>query len=154
MEDLFRERPGVIDTEVGYAGGTTPEPTYEKIKTGMSGHAESILVTYDPAKTTYRALLDFFFQIHDPTTPDRQGNDRGTQYRSAIMTTDQAEIETAQEVIAQINASNVWPGTVVTQILPTDTFYKGEDFHQDYLEKNPGGYTCHFIRPNWTLPQK
>lgn len=151
MEDLFRKLPGVLDTEVGYAGGTTPDPTYEKLKTGMSGHAEALWVEYDSHRLPYRALLEFFFQIHDPSTVDRQGNDVGTAYRSAIMSADDDEIQIAQELIAEIDASGVWPNKVVTQLIKTDVFYKGEDYHQDYLEKNPGGYTCHFIRPNWKL---
>ena len=150
MQDLIRKMPGVLSTRVGYTGGDVPNATYRHHGT----HAEGIEIIFDPAKISYRRLLEFFFQIHDPTTTDRQGNDRGTQYRSAIMTVDDEEIRTAQTLIAEIDASKIWPGKVVTQILKTDEFYAGEDFHQDYLEKNPGGYTCHFIRPNWTLKDK
>ena len=154
VEALFRKLPGVVDTEVGYAGGTAANPTYDQLKAGQSDHAESIEITYNPEQISYHDLLQFFFQIHDPTTQDRQGNDLGTQYRSAIMTTDKDEICIAKELIAMIDASGIWPGKVVTEIIETDEFHAGEDYHQDYLEKHPDGYTCHFVRPEWTLKNK
>lgn len=151
MEDLFRCQPGVTGTRVGYTGGTTDNPRYEDIKTGATGHAESIEVTYDDARTDFRALLEFFFQMHDPTTADRQGNDRGSQYRSAIFYTDEGQCDAAIALIREINEAGFLPGPVMTQIVPAGPFYEAESYHQDYLEKNPGGYTCHFVRPNWRL---
>ncbi|MCB2113862.1 MAG: peptide-methionine (S)-S-oxide reductase MsrA [Parvularculaceae bacterium] len=151
MEDLFRKLPGVIETHVGYTGGDLDSPQYKQVKTGATGHAEAIRIVYDPAKTSYRALLEFFFQIHDPSTKDRQGGDVGAQYRSAIFFLSDAQRDEAQSVIAEIDASNRWPGKVVTQIVPAGKWWDAEEFHQDYLEKYPEGYTCHFIRPDWKL---
>jgi peptide-methionine (S)-S-oxide reductase len=151
MEDLFRALPGVTATRVGYTGGQMPNPTYRDMTTGATGHAEAIEIAFDPAKTSFRAILEFFFRIHDPSTPDRQGNDRGSQYRSAIFYHDDVQKQVAQEVIRAVDASGKWPGKVVTQLLPAATFYPAEDYHQDYLQKNPGGYTCHWVRPDWTL---
>ena len=149
MEDLIRKLPGVVETVVGYTGGALSKPDYKQVKTGRTGHAEAIRISYDPAKTTYRALLEFFFQIHDPTTKDRQGNDIGSQYRSAIFYLNEAQKAEAQKIIAEIDASRVWPGKVVTEIVPAGEWWDAEDYHQDYLVKYPEGYTCHFIRPSW-----
>ncbi len=151
MEDLIRKLPGVVETEVGYTGGALSKPDYKQVKTGRTGHAEAIRIAYDPAKTSYRALLEFFFQIHDPTTKDRQGNDIGTQYRSAIFYLNEAQKAEAEKIIAEIDASRVWPGKVVTEIVPAGEWWDAEDYHQDYLDKYPEGYTCHFIRPSWKL---
>ncbi len=151
MQDLFRKLPGVVDTEVGYTGGAMADPTYNDVKTGTTNHAESLLVRFDPAQVSYREILEFFFKIHDPTTADRQGNDIGTQYRSVIFFQDDSQKQTAEAVIAAVNASGRWPGPVVTQVAPALPFYRAEDVHQDYLERFPEGYTCHFIRPDWTL---
>ena len=147
MEDLFRQLPGVVDTQVGYTGGQAANPTYQS----HDGHAEAIEVVFDPTKTSYRALLEFLFAIHDPTTPNRQGNDRGTSYRSAIFYLNPDQETVARQVIAEIEASKKWPGPVVTEITPADVFYPAEEYHQDYLRKNPGGYTCHYVRPQWKL---
>ena len=151
MEELFRKLPGVTGTRVGYTGGHLKNPTYDDTHDSKSGHAEALEITYDPAKTNLTKLLQFFFQIHDPSTKDRQGNDRGTQYRSAIFFKDNEEKKIAEEVIAAVNASGKWPGRVATTLEPAAVFYLGEDYHQDYLQKHPDGYTCHFIRPNWKL---
>lgn len=151
MEDLIRKLPGVIDTEVGYTGGKTANPLYKDVKTGTTGHAESIRITFDPAKTSYRALLEFFFQIHDPTTLNRQGNDVGSQYRSAIFYLTPEQEATARAVIREYEASGVFPKGIVTQVVAAGPWHDAEDFHQDYLEKYPEGYTCHFIRPEWKL---
>ncbi|MDP9127921.1 MAG: bifunctional methionine sulfoxide reductase B/A protein [Pseudomonadota bacterium] len=151
LQDLFRRQPGVIRTRAGYTGGTLPNPTYSHMKTGTTGHAEAIEILFDPARTTYRALLEFFFRIHDPSNKDRQGNDIGTQYRSAIFVLDNDQKRIAAEVVAAVNASGRWPGTVKTVITEAGPFYEAEEYHQDYLEKNPGGYTCHFVRPDWTF---
>ena len=142
MEDLFRDRPGVIDTEVGYLGGANDHPTYQH----HPGHAEGIELTYDPARTTYRELLDYFFRIHDPSTLDRQGNDRGKSYRSALFIQNEEEENDAVEMIRLVNNSKRWPGKVVTSLEPFTRFWPAEDYHQDYLVKNPNGYTCHFER--------
>lgn len=142
MEDLFRARPGVVDTEVGYAGGKNENPTYEN----HPGHAEALRIEYDPEKTSYENLLDFFFQIHDPTTRNRQGNDVGSSYRSAIFYADEEERREAEEFVGIVNASKRWPSPVVTTFEPLTAFYPAEEYHQDYLRKNPGGYTCHFPR--------
>ncbi|BDU72024.1 peptide methionine sulfoxide reductase MsrA [Mesoterricola silvestris] len=147
MEDLVRERPGVIKTRVGYTGGTTQHPVYEDVHTGTTGHAEAIEVTFDPARTSYEALLKFFFTIHDPTTPNRQGNDIGTQYRSAIFYHDEAQRKTAEKVKAEVEASGKWKRPLTTEIAAAGTFWPAEEYHQDYLKKHPGGYTCHYIRP-------
>jgi peptide-methionine (S)-S-oxide reductase len=149
MQDLIRKMPGVVSTRVGYTGGDVPQATYRNHGT----HAEAIEIEFDPAKISYRKLLEFFFRIHDPTTVNRQGNDRGTSYRSAIFYTSEEQKRVAEETIAAVNASGRWPGKVVTEVTPAAEFWEAEPFHQDYLENNPGGYTCHFIRPEWTLPQ-
>jgi len=152
MEDLFRKQNGVVGTRVGYTGGTIKNPDYTIVKTGSSGHAEAIEVEYDPDTTDFAELLEFFFQMHDPATKDRQGNDKGTQYRSAIFYTDEEQKRVAEELIAEIDRQDFLPGgKIVTEIVPVQEFYEAEDFHQDYLVKNPGGYTCHFVRPNWRL---
>jgi peptide-methionine (S)-S-oxide reductase len=142
LEDLLRKHPGVIDTEVGYAGGTNTDPTYEN----HPGHAEAVQITYDADVTTFKRLLDFFFQIHDPTTRNRQGNDIGSSYRSAIFYVDETEKQMAQEMIDIVNQSGRWKNSVVTTLEPRTEFYPAEDYHQDYLVKNQGGYTCHFQR--------
>lgn len=142
MEDLFRKRPGVIDTEVGYQGGQNDNPTYKN----HPGHAEAIEITYNPDETSFKDILDYFFRIHNPTTVDRQGNDKGSSYRSAIFYQNEEEKQIAEEMIAIVDASGKWEGKVVTTLEPWDTFWKAEDYHQDYLEKNPNGYTCHFLR--------
>jgi peptide methionine sulfoxide reductase msrA/msrB len=146
VEELLRELPGVLDTEVGYTGGGLAQATYRDVKTGSTGHAESIRVTFDPARLSYEDLLLFFFRMHDPTTPNRQGNDIGTQYRSAIFYTSDAQKAVAERVKARVDASGKWKRPVVTEIVPAADFWIAEDYHQDYLEKNPGGYTCHFVR--------
>jgi peptide-methionine (S)-S-oxide reductase len=151
MQDLIRRRPGVISTRVGYAGDpTTPNATYRR----HGDHAEAIEIVFDPAKTSYRALLEWFFQIHDPTTRDRQGNDRGRSYRSAIFYTTPEQKAVAEDTIADVNASGLWPGKVVTEVEPAGDFWRAEPEHQDYLERIPNGYTCHFPRSNWTLPHR
>jgi peptide-methionine (S)-S-oxide reductase len=142
MEDLFRKLPGVIDTETGYTGGSNENPTYRN----HPGHAEALKITFDPTKTDYKNLLDFFFQIHDPTTLNRQGNDVGSSYRSAIFFADDEQKKEAQEFIELVNKSGRWPDPVVTTLEPLTTFTKAEPEHQDYLQTNPGGYTCHFVR--------
>ncbi len=142
MEDLFRTRPGVVDTEVGYQGGQNDNPTYKN----HPGHAEGIEITYNPNQTSFKELLDYFFRIHNPTTVDRQGNDRGSSYRSAIFYQNEEEKQIAEAMIAVVNASGKWDGKVVTTLEPWSTFWKAEDYHQDYLVKNPNGYTCHFLR--------
>jgi peptide methionine sulfoxide reductase msrA/msrB len=146
MEDIIRGIPGVLDTEVGYTGGSTPNATYERVRTGGTGHAESIRVTFDPDRLPYEDLLGYFFRMHDPTTPNRQGNDAGTQYRSAIFYLDEEQRRAAEAVKARVEASGKWRRPIVTEIVPAGEFWPAEDYHQDYLEKNPGGYTCHFLR--------
>lgn len=148
MQDLIRRFPGVVATRVGYSGGDVPHATYRNHGT----HAEAIEIIFDPAKLSYRRLLEFFFQIHDPTTPNRQGNDRGPSYRSAIYYTSEAQRLTALDTIADVDASGLWPGKVVTEVAAVGDFWLAEPEHQDYLERIPNGYTCHFIRPNWRLP--
>ncbi|TCL01605.1 peptide-methionine (S)-S-oxide reductase [Shimia isoporae] len=150
MQDLIRKMDGVISTRVGYTGGDVPDATYKNHGT----HAEGIEITFDPSRITYRKLLEFFFQIHDPTTPNRQGNDLGMSYRSAIYYVDEAQKACAIDTIADVDASGLWPGKVVTEVEPVGDFWEAEDFHQDYLEKNPNGYTCHFARPDWVLPKR
>ena len=150
MEDLFRKQPGVISTRVGYSGGDVKNATYRNHGT----HAESIEVTFDPERTDFRQMLEFFFQIHDPTTKNRQGNDRGTSYRSAIFYTDEQQKQIALETIDDVNASGLWPGKVVTEVAPAGDFWEAEPEHQDYLVRNPGGYTCHFPRKNWVLSKR
>jgi peptide-methionine (S)-S-oxide reductase len=142
MEELVRKLPGVIDTEAGYTGGENANPTYEN----HPGHAEALKVVYDPAKTSYDAILDFFFQIHDPTTLNRQGNDVGESYRSAIFYADDEQKHEAEKFIKIVNDSKRWERPVVTSLEPLTTFYPAEGYHQDYLQNNPGGYTCHFVR--------
>ncbi len=150
MQDLIRKRPGVISTRVGYSGGDVPNATYQNHGT----HAEAIEIIFDPAQTSYRTLLEFFFQIHDPTTVDRQGNDIGTSYRSAIFFVDETQKQIAEDTIADVNASGIWPGKVVTELAPVGDFWEAEPEHQDYLERLPNGYTCHFPRPDWVLPKR
>ena len=148
MQDLVRRQRGVISTRVGYSGGDVPNATYRN----HGSHAEAIEIIFDPAKISYRTLLEFFFQIHDPTTLNRQGNDRGASYRSAIFTTSEAQKRVAEDTIADVNASGLWPGKVVTEVAPAGPFWEAEPEHQDYLERFPQGYTCHFVRPGWRLP--
>ena len=149
MQDLIRRQPGVLSTRVGYTGGDVPNATYRNHGT----HAEAIEMTFDPTQTSYRDLLEFFFQIHDPTTLNRQGNDRGTSYRSGIYYTDAEQQRIAEETIADVNASSLWPGRVTTEVAPAGPFWEAEPEHQDYLERIPHGYTCHYVRPNWKLPK-
>jgi peptide methionine sulfoxide reductase msrA/msrB len=147
MEDLLRAIPGVLDTEVGYSGGTTADPTYPVVKSGATGHAESVRIVFDPSRLTFADLLEnWFFRMHDPTTTNRQGNDIGTQYRSAIFYTTDDQRRTAEAVKARVDAGGKWPRPVVTQIVAAGAFTSAEDYHQDYLVKNPGGYSCHFMR--------
>jgi len=150
MQDLIRSYPGVVSTRVGYTGGEVPNATYRN----HGSHAEAIEIVFDPAKITYRKLLEFFFQIHDPTTRNRQGNDVGTSYRSAIFTTSDEQKRIALDTIADVNASGLWPGKVVTEVAPAGPFWEAEPEHQDYLERYPNGYTCHFPRANWVLPKR
>jgi methionine-S-sulfoxide reductase len=150
MEDLIRKQPGVVDTRVGYTGGENANATYRN----HPGHAEAIEIIYDPARTDYRALLEFFFQIHDPTTKNRQGNDVGTSYRSAIFYLDDEQKRVALDTIADVDASGLWPGKVVTEVTPASDFWEAEPEHQDYLERYPSGYTCHFPRAGWKLPKR
>ena len=144
VEELFRQLPGVIDTTVGYTGGTTPNPTYKQVCNGTTGHAEAIEVKFDPSKISYDTILEFFFRMHDPTTKNRQHNDIGTQYRSAIFVHDEAQREAAKRAIA--NAQPKWQKPIVTEIEDAKQFFSAEDYHQDYLKKNPGGYNCHYVR--------
>ena len=150
VQDLLRRYAGVISTRVGYSGGEVKNATYRN----HGNHAEAIEIIFDPQKISYRQLLEYFFQIHDPTTLNRQGNDRGTSYRSAIFYTSEEQKKTALDTIADVNASGLWPGKVVTEVEPVGDFWEAEPEHQDYLERNPGGYTCHFIRPDWKLPRR
>lgn len=147
MQDLLRRYDGVISTRVGYTGGDIPNATYRNHGT----HAEAIEIIFDPAKISYRSILEFFFQIHDPTTLNRQGNDIGLSYRSAIFYVDDEQKGVAEEVIRDVDASGAWPGKVVTEVAPVGPFWEAEAEHQDYLERYPTGYTCHFVRPDWTL---
>ena len=153
MEDLFRKQIGVTETRVGYTGGHTNDPTYPKLCRGDTGHAEAIEITYDETQTNYRDLLIFFFKMHDPTTVNRQGNDLGSQYRSAIFYQTEEQKEVAEKLIKDIDAAGFLTGKIVTEVTPATTFYEAEEDHQDYLEKHPNGYTCHFIRDNWQLPE-
>ena len=150
MQDLIRKMPGVQETRVGYTGGDVEDATYRNHGT----HAEGIEILFDPAVLSYRALLEFFFQIHDPSTRNRQGNDKGTSYRSAIYTTSDAQKATAEDTIRDVDASGLWPGKVVTEVEPAGDFWEAEAEHQDYLELFPNGYTCHFPRPGWKLPRR
>ncbi len=147
MEELIRQQPGVISTVVGYTGGDVPNATYRNHGT----HAEAIAITFDPEKTSYRTLLEYFFQIHNPTTKNRQGNDIGMSYRSAIFYLNEEQKLLAEEVIKAVEASGKWPGKVVTELAPAGDFWDAEEEHQDYLQKHPFGYTCHFERPDWKL---
>lgn len=146
MEDLLRKIPGVIDTEVGYTGGKVDRPKYSDVSSGSSGHAEAVKIVFDPALLSYEQLLGHYFRIHDPTTKNRQGNDVGTQYRSAIFFTSEAQKKTAEAVRARVDKSGKWKKPVVTEIVPASAFHPAEGYHQDYLVKNPGGYTCHYYR--------
>jgi peptide-methionine (S)-S-oxide reductase len=150
MQQLMRRLPGVVSTRVGYSGGNVKNATYHNHGT----HAEAIEITFDPSQTTFRDLLESFFQIHDPTTRNRQGNDWGASYRSAIFYTSKEQRRVAEETIADVEASGLWPGKVVTEILPAGDFWEAEPEHQDYLERYPDGYTCHFVRSNWKLPRR
>jgi peptide methionine sulfoxide reductase msrA/msrB len=146
MQEILRGLPGVLSTEVGYTGGTLAEPHYEDVKHGATGHAEAVRIVFDPQKLSYEQLLGYFFRMHDPTTRNRQGNDVGTQYRSAIFYTSQAQKQTAEKVRDAVNASGKWRHPLTTGIVAAAEFYSAEDYHQDYLKKHPGGYTCHFLR--------
>jgi len=150
MQELIRRMPGVVSTRVGYSGGDVPNATYRIHGT----HAEAIEIVFDPAQTSYRRLLEFFFQIHDPTTPNRQGNDRGASYRSAIYFTSDEQKAIAEDTIADVEASGIWPGKVATEVEPAGDFWEAEPEHQDYLQRIPHGYTCHFLRPDWVLPRR
>lgn len=150
MQDLIRRQDGVVSTRVGYTGGDVPDATYRQ----HGSHAEAIEIVFDPARIGYRTLLEFFFQIHDPSTPNRQGNDRGSSYRSAIFYTSDTQKRVAEDTIADVDASGLWPGKVATEVAPAGDFWEAEPEHQDYLERYPGGYTCHFIRPGWKLPRR
>ena len=150
VQELLRTYPGVVSTRVGYSGGDVPNATYRNHGT----HAEAVEIVFDPSKISYRRLLEFFFQIHDPSTPNRQGNDRGTSYRSAIFYTTDEQRKVAEDTIADVDASGIWPGKVVTEVSPAGPFWEAEPEHQDYLQKFPSGYTCHFVRPDWRPPQR
>jgi peptide-methionine (S)-S-oxide reductase len=150
MEQLLRRIPGVLSTRVGYTGGDVPNATYRNHGT----HAEALEVVFDPRQIRFRQILEFFFQIHDPTTANRQGNDLGTSYRSGIYYLDDEQKRIAEQTVADVDASGLWPGKAVTEIVPAGPFWEAEPEHQDYLERNPGGYTCHFIRPGWKLPTR
>jgi peptide-methionine (S)-S-oxide reductase len=150
MQELVRALPGVVSTRVGYSGGDVPNATYRNHGT----HAEAIEIVFNPVLTSFRTLLEFFFQIHDPTTVDRQGNDRGSSYRSAIFYTSDEQRAVAEHTIADVEASGLWPGKVVTQVLPAGPFWEAEPEHQDYLQRYPTGYTCHYPRPGWKLPTR
>jgi peptide-methionine (S)-S-oxide reductase len=150
VEDLVRKLPGVLDTRVGYTGGDVPNATYRNHGT----HAEAIEIIFDPEKIAYRDLLEFFFQIHDPSTKNRQGNDVGTSYRSAIFYENDEQKRVAEDTIADVDASGLWPGKVVTEVTAAGPFWEAEPEHQDYLERIPWGYTCHYVRPGWKLPRR
>jgi len=150
MQQLVRRLPGVVSTRVGYSGGNVKNATYPNHGT----HAEAIEITFDPSQTSFRDLLEFFFQIHDPTTLNRQGNDQGASYRSAIFYTSEEQRRVAEDTIADVEASGLWPGKVVTELSPAGDFWEAEPEHQDYLERYPNGYTCHFVRPHWKLPRR
>ncbi|HEX7854213.1 MAG TPA: peptide-methionine (S)-S-oxide reductase MsrA [Sphingobium sp.] len=150
MQDLVRKQPGVLSTRVGYSGGEVAHATYRN----HGHHAEAIEILFDPDRTSFRTLMEFFFQIHDPSTKNRQGNDMGASYRSAIFYTSDEQKAVAEDVIADVDASGLWPGKVVTEVEPAGDFWEAEPEHQDYLERIPNGYTCHFIRPGWKLPHR
>ncbi len=146
VEELIRNLPGVLKTEVGFTGGSILNPKYEQVKTGTTGHAEAIEIEFDPTKISYKQILEFFFKMHDPTTVDRQGNDIGSQYRSSIFFHSDVQKKTAEEVIDQVNKSGKWKKPIVTTVVAATTFYSAEGYHQDYLQKHPDGYTCHWVR--------
>lgn len=148
MQELFRKQPGIISTRVGYTGGDVENATYRN----HGSHAEAIEIEFDPERTSYRDLLEFFFQVHDPTTKDRQGNDIGTSYRSAIYYLNDEQKQIAEDTIRDVDASGLWPGKVVTEVAQAGPFWEAEPEHQDYLQRIPNGYTCHFVRPDWKLP--
>ena len=150
MQDLIRRMPGIVSTRVGYSGGDVPNATYRNHGT----HAEAIELVFDPSKLSYRQILEFFFQIHDPSTKNRQGNDTGMSYRSAIYYTSDAQKKVAEETILDVDASGLWPGKAVTELAPAGDFWEAEAEHQDYLERIPNGYTCHYVRPDWKLPKR
>ena len=150
VQDLIRKLPGVLSSRVGYSGGDVANATYRN----HGSHAEAVEIVFDPSRISYRTLLEFFFQIHDPTTRNRQGNDRGTSYRSGIYYVNVEQKRIAEDTIADVEASGIWPGKVVTEVAPAGPFWEAEPEHQDYLEKYPDGYTCHFVRPNWKLPHR
>ena len=150
VQDLIRKRPGVISSRTGYSGGSTPNATYRN----HGNHAESVEIVFDPTQISYRDLLEFFFQIHDPSTKNRQGNDVGESYRSAIFYTSDEQKQVALDTIADVDASGLWPAKVVTEVEPAGAFWEAEEEHQDYLEKYPNGYTCHYVRPGWKLPRR
>jgi peptide-methionine (S)-S-oxide reductase len=150
VQDLIRKRPGVISTRTGYSGGDIPNATYRN----HGSHAEALEIVFDPTQISYRDLLEFFFQIHDPSTKNRQGNDVGESYRSAIFYTSDEQKQVALDTIADVDASGLWPGKVVTEVEPAGDFWEAEEEHQDYLEKYPNGYTCHYVRPGWKLPRR
>jgi methionine-S-sulfoxide reductase len=146
VEELIRKMPGVVETQVGYTGGSFPDVDYTMVKTGTTGHAEAIEVKFDPAILSYEDLLRYFFKLHDPTTKNRQGNDRGSQYRSAIFYHSDSQKKSAEKIKAEVDASKKWNAPIVTEIVEAGPFIRAEEYHQKYLEKNPGGYTCHFVR--------
>ena len=150
MQDLIRKQSGVLSTRVGYTGGSNRNATYRN----HPGHAEAVEIVFDPSRVSYRQLLELFFQIHDPTTLNRQGNDVGTSYRSAIFYTSKDQKQIAEDTIADVDASGLWPGKAVTEVVPASDFWEAEPEHQDYLQRYPDGYTCHFVRPNWKLPSR
>ena len=150
VQELLREYPGVISTSVGYTGGEVPNATYRN----HGNHAEAVKILFDPQKISFQRILEFFFQIHDPSTPNRQGNDRGPSYRSAIFYTSDEQRRVAEETIADVNASSLWPGKVVTEVTAAGAFWEAEPEHQDYLQRIPNGYTCHWVRSNWRLPAR
>ena len=150
MQDLIRRMPGVLSTRVGYSGGDVPNATYRNHGT----HAEAIEIVFDPSRLSYRQILAFFFQIHDPSTPNRQGNDTGASYRSAIYYTSDEQRKVAEDTMLDVDASGLWPGKVVTELAPAGDFWEAEREHQDYLERIPNGYTCHYVRPGWKLPER
>jgi peptide-methionine (S)-S-oxide reductase len=149
-QDLIRKQAGGLSTRVGYTGGTNSHATYRN----HPGHAEAVEIIFDPARISYRQLLEFFFQIHDPSTRNRQGNDVGSSYRSAIFYTSEEQKQIAQDTIADVDASGLWPGKAVTEVVPAGDFWEAEPEHQDYLQRIPNGYTCHFVRPHWKLPKR
>lgn len=150
VQDLICKKDGVLSTRAGYTGGSTPNATYPN----HDNHAEAVEIIFDPARISYREILEFFFQIHDPTTHNRQGNDVGTSYRSAIFYTSDEQKRIAEDTVADVDASDLWPGKVVTEVAPASDFWEAEPEHQDYLQRYPGGYSCHFLRPNWRLPTR